>query len=126
VTPASGILGILLRTEGSAMKLRASVYAFSFLNRDTVFAWKNRWKGCAVCLDNPFGVRNGNLGHNPANDPREVISEPHARYFGGKPSERILVSDDDARLGKMCFENCFNQPARQIPNTRLQPSASGA
>ena len=57
------------------------------------------------------------------NDPREVISDPHARYFGGELSERTLVPGDDARLGETHFENWLNQPARQIPNTSLQPAA---
>ena len=56
------------------------------------------------------------------NDPREVISDPHARYFGGELSERTLVPGDDARLGETRFENWVHQPARQIPNTRLQPA----
>ena len=38
------------------------------------------------------------------NDPREVISDPHARYFGGELSERTLVPGDDARLGETHFE----------------------
>ena len=56
------------------------------------------------------------------NDPREVISDPHARYFGGELSERTLVPGDGAPLGETRFENWLNQPARQIPNTRLQPA----
>jgi uncharacterized protein YbjT (DUF2867 family)/quercetin dioxygenase-like cupin family protein len=57
------------------------------------------------------------------NDPREVISDPHARYFGGELSERTLVPGDDARLGKTRFENWLNPPARQIPNTSLGSTA---
>ena len=57
------------------------------------------------------------------NDPREVISDPHARYFGGELSERTLVPDDDARLGETRFEDWLSQPAHQIPNTSLQPAA---
>jgi uncharacterized protein YbjT (DUF2867 family)/quercetin dioxygenase-like cupin family protein len=57
------------------------------------------------------------------NDPREVVSDPHARYFGGELSERTLVPGDDARLGQTRFENWFNQPVRQLPNTSLQPAA---
>ena len=57
------------------------------------------------------------------NDPREVISDPHARYFGGELSERTLVPGDDARLGETHFENWLNQPPRQIPNTSLQSAA---
>jgi uncharacterized protein YbjT (DUF2867 family)/quercetin dioxygenase-like cupin family protein len=56
-------------------------------------------------------------------DPREVISDRHARYFGGELSERTLVPGDDARLGETRYESWFNQPARQIPNTSLQPAA---
>jgi uncharacterized protein YbjT (DUF2867 family) len=32
-------------------------------------------------------------------DPREVITDPHARYFGISPGERTLLPGDDARLG---------------------------
>jgi len=60
------------------------------------------------------------------NDRREVISNPHARYFGGELREKTLVPGNDARLGETRFESWLSQPARQIPNTRLQPSASGA
>jgi quercetin dioxygenase-like cupin family protein len=56
-------------------------------------------------------------------DSREVISDPHAPYFGGELSERTLVPDDDARLGETRFENWLSQAARQIPNTSLQPLA---
>jgi len=58
------------------------------------------------------------------NDPREVISDPHALYFGGELSERTLVPDNDARLGETRFETWLSQSARQIPNTSLQPAAS--
>lgn len=37
------------------------------------------------------------------NDPREVISDPHSRYFGAELSERTLVPDDGARLGETRF-----------------------
>ncbi|MFL5832028.1 MAG: SDR family oxidoreductase [Solirubrobacteraceae bacterium] len=33
------------------------------------------------------------------NDPREVITDPQAQYFGISPSERTLLPADDARLG---------------------------
>lgn len=38
-------------------------------------------------------------------DPREVISDPHGRYYGVAVSERTLVPNDDARLGKTRFED---------------------
>ena len=34
------------------------------------------------------------------NDPREVATDPHARYFGAELRERTLVPGDDALLGK--------------------------
>jgi uncharacterized protein YbjT (DUF2867 family) len=38
-------------------------------------------------------------------DPREVISDPHARYYGIAVSERTLVPNDGARLGETRFED---------------------
>ena len=38
-------------------------------------------------------------------DPREVISDPHARYYGIQVGERTLVPDDDAQLGGTRFED---------------------
>ncbi len=37
-------------------------------------------------------------------DPREVIADPHARYFGSEVKERSLVPEGDAELGEMRFE----------------------
>ena len=56
-------------------------------------------------------------------DSREVISDPHALYFGGELSERTLVPNADARLGEVRYEDWFDQAARQIPNTNLQNAA---
>ena len=44
------------------------------------------------------------------NDPREVVADPHARYFGAELGERTLVPDDDARLGKIRFEDWLQRP----------------
>ena len=44
------------------------------------------------------------------NDPREVVADPQARYFGAKLSERTLVPGDDARLGETRFEDWLGQP----------------
>ena len=38
-------------------------------------------------------------------DPREVVSDPHARYYGIAVSERTLVPNDNARLSKTRFED---------------------
>src|SRR5258706_11053349 len=38
-------------------------------------------------------------------DPREVISDPHARYFGIEVSDRTLLPNDHARLAETRFED---------------------
>ena len=43
-------------------------------------------------------------------DPRDVVADPQARYFGGIASERTLVPSDGARLGKIRFEEWLTQP----------------
>jgi uncharacterized protein YbjT (DUF2867 family) len=47
------------------------------------------------------------------NDPREVVEDPRARYFGVDLTERMLVPDDDARLGVTRFKDWLSQPAAQ-------------
>jgi len=37
-------------------------------------------------------------------DPREVVSDPEARYFGGRVEERSLVPLGEARLGRIRFD----------------------
>src|SRR5712664_2215211 len=44
-------------------------------------------------------------GLSARKDPREVIADPHARYFGTELSERSLVPGDDAQLGETRFED---------------------
>ncbi|HZI56580.1 MAG TPA: SDR family oxidoreductase [Verrucomicrobiae bacterium] len=51
-------------------------------------------------------------------DPREVVTDPQARYYGVKVSERTLVPDDGARLGETRFETWLSQPTSQIPTQR--------
>jgi len=50
-------------------------------------------------------------------DPREVISDPHARYYGIEVSERTLVPNDDAQLGETRFEDWLRQSTKQFPKT---------
>ena len=42
-------------------------------------------------------------------DPREVIADPNARYFGAKLGERTLVPDGDAILGHIRFDDWLAQ-----------------
>jgi uncharacterized protein YbjT (DUF2867 family) len=42
-------------------------------------------------------------------DPREVVADPHARYYGLELSERTLLSGEDARLGETRFETWLAQ-----------------
>jgi len=44
-------------------------------------------------------------------DSREVVADPHARYYGIELSETTLVPADDARLGEMRFEAWLAQSA---------------
>ena len=64
------------------------------------------------------------LGLSARNDPREVIADPHARYFGTELSEYSLVPGNDALLGEIHFEAWLSQPASQMPST--QPTAAAA
>ena len=43
-------------------------------------------------------------------DPREVVADPHGRYYGIEMEERTLVPDDGAKLGKTRFEDWLAQP----------------
>ena len=52
-------------------------------------------------------------------DPREVISDPRARYYGIQVSERALVPNDGARLGETRFENWLHS-TKQVPKTGRQ------
>jgi uncharacterized protein YbjT (DUF2867 family) len=48
-------------------------------------------------------------------DPREVVVDPHARYYGVEVSERSLLPGDDARLGETRFKTWLTQSAAQRP-----------
>jgi uncharacterized protein YbjT (DUF2867 family) len=55
-------------------------------------------------------------------DPREVISEPHAGYYGIQVSESTLLPDDNAQLGEAHFEDWLNQSTKQAPKAAHQPA----
>jgi len=44
-------------------------------------------------------------------DPREVVADPHARYYGIEISETTLLPGDDARLGEIRFETWLTSSA---------------
>jgi len=52
-------------------------------------------------------------GLSATNDPREVVADPSALYFGAKLTERTLVPNDDAQLGETRFEEWLSHPVTQ-------------
>jgi len=48
-------------------------------------------------------------GLSARDDPREVVADPHARYYGAELSQRTLVPSDDARLGETRFEDWLSR-----------------
>jgi uncharacterized protein YbjT (DUF2867 family) len=53
------------------------------------------------------------LGLGARRDPRVVIADPHARYFGTELGERTLVPGADGRLGEIRFEEWLGTSAIQ-------------
>jgi len=45
-----------------------------------------------------------------AGDPREVIADPHAAYFGITPGERTLLPGDHAHIAETSYEDWLSQP----------------
>jgi uncharacterized protein YbjT (DUF2867 family) len=48
-------------------------------------------------------------GLEARHDPREVIADAHARYFGTELSERMLVPHGNAKLGEIRFEDWLSR-----------------
>jgi len=48
-------------------------------------------------------------GLSARNDPREVVVDPHARYFGAELGERSLIPAKGARLGEIRLQDWLNQ-----------------
>jgi len=51
------------------------------------------------------------------NDPREVVADPNARYYGAKLSEMILVTSGEARIGEIGLEDWLS-PAMSSMSAR--------
>ena len=61
------------------------------------------------------------------NDPREVIVDPEAAYFGSVPGELSLVPLNGAQLGTLRFEEWLSEPAmRTFFLLALLPKAAPA
>jgi uncharacterized protein YbjT (DUF2867 family) len=52
------------------------------------------------------------------NDPREVVADPEARYYGIKLSETMLIPGRDARLGETHFETWLSQSTKEPPKEK--------
>jgi len=52
-------------------------------------------------------------GLSARNDPRTVVADPHARYFGAELGERSLIPAGEARLGEIRLKEWLNQPVLQ-------------
>jgi uncharacterized protein YbjT (DUF2867 family) len=58
-------------------------------------------------------------------DPREVITDPRARYYGIEVGERTLLPGNEARLGETRFEGWLAH-TQQIPNANPLPAGGQA
>jgi uncharacterized protein YbjT (DUF2867 family) len=57
-------------------------------------------------------------------DPREVVADPHARYYGVQLSERTLVPGDGAQLGKTRFADWLKHSAHESSSGKPQSAAA--
>lgn len=57
-------------------------------------------------------------------DPREVIADPQARYFGARLTERSLVPGEGAQLGAIRLADWLKSPASQPPNANVKSAAA--
>jgi uncharacterized protein YbjT (DUF2867 family) len=56
-------------------------------------------------------------------DPREVVADPTARYYGVMLGERTLLPGDDARLGEIRFQQWLAEP---VPQSAPAPAVKAA
>jgi uncharacterized protein YbjT (DUF2867 family) len=66
------------------------------------------------------------LGLTAHNDPRKVIADPAAGYFGVEVDDRTLVPGKDARLGETRFEAWLAQSPKQVANASPSSKVSAA
>jgi len=58
------------------------------------------------------------------NDPRVVVADPVAGYFGVEVDERTLVPGNDAKLGEVRFEDWLAQSAKPVTSASPESAAS--
>lgn len=60
------------------------------------------------------------------NDPRKVVADPNALYFGALLGEKSLVAGEDAHLADTRFENWIADPKNHPPQQSLTAPTAGA
>jgi uncharacterized protein YbjT (DUF2867 family) len=58
-------------------------------------------------------------------DPREVVADAHARYYGITVSENTLIPGDGARLGHTRLENWLSQPKNKPATAEAKSQSRG-
>lgn len=59
-------------------------------------------------------------------DPRDVITDPEAGYFGARIGERALLPGDGAGLGNIRFEDWLATDSATQPAVKSAPASTGA
>jgi hypothetical protein len=54
-------------------------------------------------------------------DPREVVVDPRARFFGAEVEERSLLPGADARLAETRFEDWLGRSVERAYRTLIPP-----
>ena len=66
-------------------------------------------------------------GLSARNDPRTVIADQHAQYFGTELTEQSLVPNDGAPMvGEIRFEEWLRGTGSQVPSRNAQPVAAAS
>jgi uncharacterized protein YbjT (DUF2867 family) len=64
------------------------------------------------------------LGLRARKDPREVVTDPQAPFFGSVPSERSLMPGDDARIAGVTFQAWQQQQQHAVTQTPTAQQAT--
>lgn len=101
---AGATVGNSVRVSSSLIQPMAAEDVASALVRVTLGAPRNGTLelGGPVALPLSELIRQALAAHN---DPREVLVDPSATYFGARLAERTLVPDDGAQLGATYFRD---------------------